>query len=99
MADDAPGPAFFRPIAITEDTTKLTDALVNLMTGLPEWWNVGAEATREARPQGRGRFPAATKSPRRAHDRHSGSRQQRDPAATDRACSSARGSSDIHGGR
>jgi len=64
MADDALRPAFFRPIAIAEDTTKLNHARVDLMTGLPEWWNVGAEATREPRRQGRGPFPAATKSPR-----------------------------------
>jgi acetyl esterase len=41
----------------------VNDTLVDLMTGLPEWWNVGAEATREARRQGRGPFPAAVKSP------------------------------------
>jgi acetyl esterase len=58
------GPALFGKDAIAEDTAKLNDALVGLMTGLPEWWNVGAEVTREARRQGRGPFPAAIKSPR-----------------------------------
>jgi acetyl esterase len=42
----------------------LNDALVDLVTGLPQWWNVGAEATREARRQGREPFPPAIKSPR-----------------------------------
>ena len=64
MVDYALRPALFRPDAIAEDTVKLNDALVDLMTGLPEWWNVGAEATREARRQGRGPFPPAIKSPR-----------------------------------
>jgi acetyl esterase len=57
-------PALFRQDAIADDTVKVNDTLVDLMTGLPEWWNVGAEATREARRQGRGPFPAAVKSPR-----------------------------------
>jgi acetyl esterase len=64
MTDNPLRPALFREDAIAEDTTKLNDALVNLMTGLPEWWNVGAERTREARRQGRGPFPAPVKSPR-----------------------------------
>jgi acetyl esterase len=57
-------PALFRQDAMADDTVKVNDTLVDLMTGLPEWWNVGAEATREARRQGRGPFPAAVKSPR-----------------------------------
>jgi len=64
MPDHPLRPAMFRPDAIADDTTTLNDTLVSLMTGLPEWWNVGAEATREARRQGRGPFPAAVKSPR-----------------------------------
>ena len=64
MNDNPLRPALFRSDAVAEDTTKLNDTLVGLMTGLPEWWNVGAEATREARRQGRGPFPAAIKSPR-----------------------------------
>ena len=42
-------PALFGKAAIAADTATLNDALVGLMTGLPEWWNVGAERTREAR--------------------------------------------------
>jgi acetyl esterase/lipase len=64
MTDHPLRPALFRPDAIAADTVQLNDALVGLMTGLPEWWNVGAEATREARRQGRGPFPPAILSPR-----------------------------------
>lgn len=64
MTDHPLRPALFRPDAIADDTAQLNDSLVGLMTGLPEWWNVGAEHTREARRQGRGPFPVAIKSPR-----------------------------------
>ena len=64
MTDNPLRPALFRPDAIADDTAKLNDAMVGLMTGLPEWWNVGAEQTREARRQGRGPFPPAIKSAR-----------------------------------
>ena len=64
MTDSPLHPALFRQSAVAENTTRLNDALVDLMTGLPDWWNVGAEATREARRQGRGPFPPAIKSPR-----------------------------------
>ena len=64
MTDNPLRPALFRRDAIADDTAQLNDTLVGLMTGLPEWWNVGAEATREARRQGRGPFPAAVKSAR-----------------------------------
>jgi acetyl esterase len=57
-------PALFRPAAIAPDTAKLNDQLVDLLTGLPEWWVVGAEVTREARRRGDGPFPVAVKSPR-----------------------------------
>jgi acetyl esterase len=57
-------PAMFHPDAIAEDTAKLNDALVGLMTGLPEWWNVGAETARQGRRQGRGPFPPPVFSPR-----------------------------------
>ena len=64
MSENPLRPALFRPDAIATDTATLNSTLVEMMTGLPEWWNVGAEATREARRQGRGPFPAAVKSPR-----------------------------------
>jgi acetyl esterase len=64
MTDNPLRPALFRQDAIAEDTVKLNDMLLGLMTGLPEWWNVGAETAREARRQGRGPFPPAILSPR-----------------------------------
>ena len=64
MTEHALRPAMFHPDAIAEDTAKLNDALVNLMTGLPEWWNVGAENARQGRRQGRGPFPAPVFSAR-----------------------------------
>lgn len=57
-------PAQFRPSAISADTAKLNEQLVELLTPLPEWWVVGAEVTREARRRGDGPFPVAVKSPR-----------------------------------
>lgn len=64
MTDHPLRPELFRSEAIAEDTAKLNDALVALMTPLGEWWNVGAEVTRQARRQGRGPFPAPVMSPR-----------------------------------
>ena len=57
-------PALFGKAAIAADTSTLNNALVDLMTGLPEWWNVGAENAREERRAGKGAFPMAAKSPR-----------------------------------
>jgi acetyl esterase len=64
MSDYPLRPALFRPDAIADDTAQLNEAMVALLTGLPEWWNVGAERTREARRQGRGPFPPPVISPR-----------------------------------
>jgi acetyl esterase len=57
-------PALFRPDAIASETAKLNQDLISMLTGLPEWWNVGAEATRAARRRGEGPFPVAPKSSR-----------------------------------
>ena len=57
-------PALFRPEAIAPETAKLNADLVGLLTGLPEWWVVGAEVTRDARRRGVGPFPVSPKSPR-----------------------------------
>jgi acetyl esterase/lipase len=64
MTDHPLRPDLFRKDAIAEDTAKVNDGIVGLMTGLPDWWVIGAEVTREARRQGRGPFPAPVKSPR-----------------------------------
>lgn len=51
-----PGP--FADTAISEETRAFNKRLVKLLTPMPEWWDVGAETTREARRQGRGPCPA-----------------------------------------
>src|ERR1700761_5701481 len=63
MADSL-RPELFQPAAIAEDTMKLNDAMVALMTPLPNWWIIGAETTREARRKGGGPFPPPVLSPR-----------------------------------
>lgn len=45
------------PEAIDADTTELNQQMIALMTGLPDWWVVGPEATRAARLRGEGPFP------------------------------------------
>nr|WP_294547781.1 alpha/beta hydrolase [uncultured Rhodopila sp.] len=64
MSDNPLRPALFRPDAIAADTARVNDAIVELMTGLPDWWTVGAEVVREGRRKGLGPFPAPVKSPR-----------------------------------
>lgn len=56
--------ALFQPGAVPPDTKALNDAMVKLLTPLPEWWTVGAENTRAARRRGDGPFPAPVFSPR-----------------------------------
>lgn len=57
-------PGLFRPEAVSAETRALNAAIVQAMTGLPDWWDVGAETVRLARREGRGPFPPAQKSPR-----------------------------------
>lgn len=57
-------PSLFHASAVSAETETLNAVIVQAMTPLPEWWNVGAEAAREARRQGRSPFPATPKSPR-----------------------------------
>lgn len=65
MTDASPfDPALFRDSAITPDTAKLNEQMVQLLTGQPEWWIIGAEAQRAARRRGEGPFPAPVLSPR-----------------------------------
>ena len=56
MTSSLLNPDLFRPDAVSEETRTLNAAIVQAMTPMPEWWDVGAEATREARRQGRGPF-------------------------------------------
>ena len=64
MTDIPLRPELFRPEAIAPDIAKLNASLVELMTPLPNWWNVGAQVARDAALQGRGPFPPAVRSPR-----------------------------------
>lgn len=59
-------PTLFRDDAIAPETRAINAAIVAAMTDMPEWWEVGAQKTREARAEGRGAFPAPVKS-ERAH--------------------------------
>jgi acetyl esterase/lipase len=65
MADTCPlDPALFRDTAIDPDTARLNAQMIELLTGQPEWWIVGAGAIRAARRRGEGPFPAPVMSSR-----------------------------------
>jgi acetyl esterase/lipase len=57
-------PAQFRPDAVSRETRALNEAMVKLLTGMPDWWVGGAAAARAARRRGDGPFPAPVMSPR-----------------------------------
>jgi acetyl esterase len=59
MTDTRPfDPALFRAEAIAPETAALNEQMIQLLTGQPEWWIVGADAFRAARRRGEGPFPA-----------------------------------------
>jgi acetyl esterase/lipase len=64
MTDNPLDPALFRPDAISAETHALNDAMVRLLSDQPNWWVVGAAATRAARRRGDGPFPPPVFSPR-----------------------------------
>jgi acetyl esterase len=65
MTDTRPfDAALFRDDAIAPDTAKLNEQMIGLLTGMPEWWLVGAENFRAMRRRGEGPFPAPVMSPR-----------------------------------
>src|SRR5580693_8680554 len=65
MTDVRPfDPALFHAAAINTDTANLNAQMIELLTGQPEWWIVGAQAAREARRRGEGAFPAPVFSSR-----------------------------------
>ncbi len=83
-------PALFRDAAIDADTAKLNADMIELLTGQPEWWIVGAAAMRAARRRGEGTVPGSGHvEPGTDHDHHRQGRQ-RNPAARDRAGATAR---------
>ena len=65
MAEVRPfDPALFADAAIDAETAKLNSDMIQMLTGQPEWWIVGAEAARAARRRGEGPFPAPVFSDR-----------------------------------
>jgi hypothetical protein len=59
MTDTRPfDAASFHDAAIDPETASLNAQIIELFTGQPEWWVVGAQASREARRRGEGPFPA-----------------------------------------
>jgi hypothetical protein len=65
MADVRPfDPALFADTAIDAETAKLNSDMIQMLTGQPEWWIVGAAAMRAARRRGEGPFPAPVMSNR-----------------------------------
>lgn len=57
-------PALFSDAAIPPETRACNEAIVTAMTGMAEWWDVGAQKVRDARARGEGAFPPAAKSER-----------------------------------
>ena len=65
MTDTRPfDPAVFHDAAIDPETASLNAQIIELFSGQPEWWIVGAQASREARRRGEGPFPAPVFSDR-----------------------------------
>ena len=65
MTDTRPfDPALFDDAAIDPETAALNAQMIELLTGQPEWWVVGAEHARAARRRGEGAFPAPVMSDR-----------------------------------
>ena len=57
-------PALFNDAAIDPETARLNEQIIELFSAQPEWWIVGAHASREARRRGEGPFPAPVFSDR-----------------------------------
>ncbi len=64
MTSRALDPALFRDDAIAPETRAINAAIVAAMSGMADWWEVGAQTVRDARASGNGPFPAAAKSER-----------------------------------
>jgi len=57
-------PALFNDAAIDPEIPSLNAQIIELFSGQPEWWIVGAQASRDARRGGAGPFPAPVFSDR-----------------------------------
>lgn len=57
-------PKLFKPEAISPQVAAANEEFRKLLSGGPEWWDIGAPAFRAAAASGRGPFPLPEKSPR-----------------------------------
>jgi acetyl esterase/lipase len=57
-------PELFQPVAISAETRAFNQAVIQLFSTVANWWDVGAQAVRDARARGEGPFPDAPKSKR-----------------------------------
>ena len=57
-------PLDFSPASVTAETRAINDAIIATMTGMQDWWVIGAETVRAARRRGEGPFPPTPKSDR-----------------------------------
>jgi acetyl esterase len=57
-------PALFRDDAIDAETAKLNATMIEMMTGMADWWVISPAVVREGRRKGRAPFPAPVFSPR-----------------------------------
>jgi acetyl esterase len=57
-------PKIFRPEAISPEISAANDKFLALLSGGPDWWDIGAAAYRAAAASGRGPFPPPQMSPR-----------------------------------
>ncbi len=57
-------PLDFSPASVTAETRAINDAIVAAMTGMQDWWVIGAETVRAARRRGEGPFPPTPQSDR-----------------------------------
>jgi acetyl esterase len=57
-------PKLFRPEAISPEIAAASEAFRKMLSGGPDWWDIGAAAYRAAAASGRGPFPLPEKSPR-----------------------------------
>ena len=83
--------ALFGDAAIDPDTANLNAQMIELLTGQPEWWIVGAQEARAARRRGRGSFSRACVLGSGANHYHHRERGQPNPPARNRTGATARG--------
>ena len=82
MTDTRPfEPALFHETAIDPETASLNAQIIELFTGQPEWWIVGAQAARAGTSTGRRSVPRTRVLGPGAYRDHHRQGRQRDPFA------------------